>query len=163
MCVHHAVSAQVHMYTCVGQYSMATFHIPLIFLFQHHSFSHSLFAESALSAGAAAGISFIVTLIATAVATAIIVTLIIFFCFKRRGSYSSTTTTTRKTHTTTSTSVNMCNLDEKPPAFGGTSADSKPSPAKKPGRPLAPPPKPPVPTRPIPHARPYSPPTHNGY
>jgi hypothetical protein len=114
--------------------------------------------ESGLSAGAAAGLTFIVTLVVTAAATATIVILIVFFCFRRRGSYSSTATHSRNTNTptTTKTTVDMYCLDEKPPQLGNSSMDSKPSPAKKPGRPLAPPPKPPVPTRP-------TPPTYNGY
>ena len=116
------------------------------------------FSESGLSAGAAAGLTFIVTLVVTAAATATIVILIVFFCFRRRGSYSSTATHSRNTNTptTTKTTVDMYCLDQKPPQLGNSSMDSKPSPAKKPGRPLAPPPKPPVPTRP-------TPPTYNGY
>jgi hypothetical protein len=121
--------------------------------------------ESGLSVGAAVGITFIVAVVVTAAATATIVILIVFFCFRRRGSYSSTATHSRNTDTptTTKTTVDMYSLDEKPPQLGNSSMDSKPSPAKKPGRPLAPPPKPPVPSRPTPPSRPYASPTYNGY
>ena len=145
-----------------------------------HNYLFYFLTDDALTAGAAAGISFIATLVFTAVVMSLIFIAIIYFCCLKRSSHSYSSSSSKyntngssDNRDTTAVSINLDEKQdptyEKDPTSSSPwgSEPSKPVTAKKPhvpSRPMAPPSKPSVPQGPTPpsHVHAHSRP-HNGY
>ena len=122
-----------------------------------HSLSLSLISDDALSAGAAAGVAFSVTFVLNAIITAIIVVLIIYFVFGCRSQSKYSPKNGVRSDSIIPVLTTTTHIYEDGPQSPSHKVNqsefwqTKPGPAKKPDRPMAPPkpsvpaPKPPTP------------------
>lgn len=146
--------------------------------YQIYSSSPSLFSplstaeEEGLSAGAAAGITFIVTLLFTAVVTTAVILVILYFLKNRSSKFTPSSYSSKAAATVDlngKEDISTTNTKHTTSFAQWGQEDSKPAASMAPSRPVAPPPKPSAPKRPVPPARPshapspHSHPPYNGY